>query len=42
VLIDGKKLALLMIEHNLGVSIKQSYEIKQIDSDYFNETGFPG
>ena len=26
-----------MIEHGLGVSTKQVYEIKQIDTDYFNE-----
>ena len=37
VLIDGRELAQLMIEHNLGVSVKQTYELKQIDSDYFNE-----
>lgn len=35
VLIDGNKLAQLMIEHNLGVSAVTSYEIKRIDSDYF-------
>ena len=37
VLIDGQQLAELMIKHNLGVSTKQVYQIKQIDSDYFNE-----
>jgi len=37
VLIDGDKLAQLMIEHNLGVSTVTSYEIKRIDSDYFAE-----
>lgn len=37
VLIDGEELARLMIKNNLGVSVKQTYEIKQIDSDYFNE-----
>jgi len=37
ILIDGEQLAELMIEHNLGVATKQIYEIKQIDSDYFNE-----
>ncbi|MFV3406784.1 restriction endonuclease [Pseudomonas sp. NY15463] len=35
VLIDGVELARLMVEHNLGVSIKQVYEVKQVDSDYF-------
>ena len=37
VLIDGVELARLMVENNLGVSIKQVYEVKQIDSDYFAE-----
>jgi restriction system protein len=37
VLIDGPQLADLMIQHNLGVTRKEVYEIKQIDSDYFNE-----
>ncbi len=37
VLIDGIELARLMGEHNLGVSVKQVYEVKQIDSDYFSE-----
>ncbi|MET0050197.1 MAG: restriction endonuclease [Candidatus Thiodiazotropha sp.] len=37
VLIDGQQLARLMIEHNLGVTIKETYEIKQIDIDYFSE-----
>lgn len=35
VLIDGVKLARLMVENNLGVSVKQVYEVKQLDSDYF-------
>ena len=37
VLIDGERLAQLMIEHNLGVSTINSYEIKRMDSDYFVE-----
>ena len=37
VLIDGQELARYMIEYNVGVSIKQVYEIKRIDSDYFEE-----
>lgn len=37
VLIDGKELASLMIEHNLGVTTKEVYAIKQLDTDYFNE-----
>jgi len=37
VLIDGHKLADLMIDYNVGVSIAATYEIKKIDSDYFLE-----
>lgn len=37
VLIDGDRLARLMIDHNVGVSLAATYEIKKIDSDYFLE-----
>lgn len=37
ILIDGHRLAQLMIEHNVGVSIRKSYEVKRIDSDYFDD-----
>ena len=37
VLIDGKTLADLMIEYNVGVSEKKVYEVKKLDSDYFEE-----
>jgi restriction system protein len=37
VLIDGEKLAQYMIDHNLGVSVQNNYEIKRMDSDYFGE-----
>lgn len=37
ILIDGETLANLMIDFNVGVSVKQRYEIKHIDSDYFTE-----
>ena len=37
VLIDGETLAKLMIEHNVGVQPRQTYEIKEIDTDYFEE-----
>jgi restriction system protein len=37
ILIDGDRLAKLMVDHNVGVSVSGSYEIKQIDSDYFDE-----
>lgn len=37
VLINGEKLSQLMIDYNLGVSVQNTYEIKKIDSDYFEE-----
>ena len=37
VLINGEQLTELMLEHNLGVSTKQVFEIKTLDSDYFLE-----
>lgn len=36
ILIDGDKLADLMIEYNVGTFTSHTYEIKRIDSDYFN------
>lgn len=38
VLINGKQLAELMVEHDVGVSTTKTYEIKRVDSDYFAET----
>ncbi len=35
VLIDGEQLTNLMIKYNVGVSIVQTYQIKKIDIDYF-------
>ncbi len=35
ILIDGEKLALLMVRHDLGVREKIRYEVKRIDEDYF-------
>lgn len=37
VLIDGVDLARLMVENNLDCSVKHTYEVKQLDSDYFVE-----
>ena len=37
VLIDGQDLANLMIEYGVGVSTKINYEIKRMDTDYFEE-----
>jgi restriction system protein len=35
VLIDGKQLASLMIDHDVGVSPTKSYTLKRLDQDYF-------
>ena len=37
ILIDGRELCNYMIEYGVGVSVKQVYEVKRIDSDYFEE-----
>lgn len=39
ILIDGIKLAELMIKYNVGVAIKNVYELKYIDEDYFTLDG---
>ncbi len=38
ILIDGKRLADLMIQHNIGVSNSHSYDVKHVDSDYFDQS----
>lgn len=37
VLVDGQKLAKLMIEYNLGVSTETTYQVKRIDTDFFSD-----
>ena len=37
VLIDGDQLSQMMIDHDLGVSSTNKYEIKKIDHDYFGD-----
>jgi len=37
VLIDGVELANLMIRHRVGIRVRDTYEIKRIDEDYFVE-----
>ena len=37
ILIDGEKLASLMAEYNVGATVVGKYEVKKIDSDYFDE-----
>ena len=37
VLMDGETLANLMIDYNVGVTTTSTYELKRLDSDYFEE-----
>lgn len=37
VLIDGDELAELMIDHNLGVTTRKTYELKEVSNDFFEE-----
>ena len=37
ILIDGTQLAGHMIDHDVGVSVASTYEIKRIDSDFFED-----
>lgn len=37
VLIDGPELARLMLHYGLGVTVKQTYEVKEFDRDYFED-----
>ena len=37
VLVNGRMLAELMMDHDVGVTLETSYEVKRIDSDYFDE-----
>ena len=36
ILIDGDKLADLMYEHEVGIQVKDTYTIKELDEDFFN------
>lgn len=38
VLIDGRRLAALLFEHDVGVSPKRTYVVKDVDGDYFEES----
>ena len=35
ILIDGSKLVDLMLQHNVGVQVKEIYEVKELDEDFF-------
>jgi restriction system protein len=36
-LVSGLELARLMIQNNIGVAMRQRYDLKRLDSDYFDE-----
>ena len=37
ILIDGNKLARLMIDYDIGVATERTYKVKRLDSDFFDE-----
>jgi restriction system protein len=37
VLIDGRRLAQLMIDHDIGVATARAYGVTNLDQDYFEE-----
>jgi restriction system protein len=37
VLIDGTELTRLMVRYNVGVSIRETYELKSVDEDFFED-----
>jgi restriction system protein len=37
VLVGGAELATLMIEHNLGVITSETYTLKEVSNDFFDE-----
>ncbi len=37
ILIDGRRLAQLMVDFNVGATLVTSYEVKRVDTDYFVE-----
>jgi restriction system protein len=37
ILVDGERLAALMIDHNVGVSDRETYVVKRVDNDYFGD-----
>jgi restriction system protein len=40
VLIDGEKLTGLMIRHNIGVKVLETFQFKRLDGDYFSPASF--
>jgi len=36
-LVDGKELTRLMVKYNIGVQVRETFELKQIDEETFEE-----
>lgn len=36
ILVDGETLSTLMVDHNVAVTRVGAYDIKKVDSDYFD------
>jgi len=36
-LIDGRELTKLMVRYNVGVQVRETFELKQIDEEEFEE-----
>ena len=37
VLIDGTELTRLMVRYNVGVAVRETYELKAVDADFFED-----
>ena len=37
VLIDGPELTKLMVRYNVGTSVRETFELKQVDEEFFEE-----
>jgi len=37
VLIDGTELTRLMVRYNVGVAVRETYELKAVDDDFFED-----
>jgi restriction system protein len=37
VLIDGAELARLMVRYNVGIAVRDTFELKQVDEDFFED-----
>jgi restriction system protein len=38
VLIDGPELAQLMVQHNCGVRVEETFVLKEVDEDFLDES----